>query len=250
MDKAAKPLRLKELRWQEFRARVPGEYDAVVIPVGTVEAHGVIPLGTDIIIPEYLADKLAARLGLVVAPAVNYGVTRALLAYPGSHTVSSAAFRDYVSDVFVGFGRMGFRKLVVVNGHGGHFDELKEAASRAFRETGLFTVVLHWWVMAPEACVDVYGAEGGHASAEETAAIQVAAPDLLDVGALAGLKAWVPPAGVFVVPFPRPASVKEAGRGMPDGDARKARDYLARIEEKCYQTVAAAFDGWREELGK
>lgn len=240
--------RLAELCWKEFRALVPVACDAVVIPIGTVEAHGGIPLGTDIIIPEYLAERLAARLNLIIAPTVSYGVTRTMLPYPGSHTVTSATFRRYVAEIFVGFGRMGFRKVVVVNGHGGHIDELKEAAQVAYKDAGLFTVVLHWWLMAPEVSTEVYGAEGGHAAAEETAGVLAARPDLVKAAMLEGLKAAKYDKGVFRMPFPRPVGVREFGNGMPSPDVKKAEEYMGHIEKRCVEAVAEAFAGWREEL--
>jgi creatinine amidohydrolase len=242
--------RLAELCWKEFGELVPARYDAVVIPIGTVEAHGGIPLGTDIIIPEYLAERLAGRLNLIIAPTVSYGVTRSLLPYPGSHTVTSATFRQYVTEVFVGFGRMGFRKLVVVNGHGGHVDELREAAQVAYREAGLFTVVLHWWLMAPEASEEVYGGEGGHAAAEETAGVLAARPELVKDVLLAGLKAAKYDKGVFRMPFPRPVGVREFGKAMPSRDVKKAKEYMTLIEKRCLEAVEEAFAGWREELGR
>ena len=52
-DKAAAP-RLAELCWKEFRDLVPARCDGVIIPIGKEEAHGGIPHGTDIIIPESL----------------------------------------------------------------------------------------------------------------------------------------------------------------------------------------------------
>ena len=242
--------RLVELNWKVFRDLVPAAYDGVVIPVGTVEAHGGIPLGTDIIIPEYLAERLAARLGLIIAPAVNYGVTRSLLPYPGSHTVASATFTQYVTEIFVDFGRMGFRKLVVVNGHGGHIDELKKAAQAAYRDAGLFTIVLHWWLMAPEASEEVFAAEGGHAAAEETAGVLAAKPELVKADMLEGLKAATYDKGVFRMPFPRSVGTREAGKGMPSADVEKAKNYMALVEERCAGAVEESFGGWREELGK
>jgi creatinine amidohydrolase len=242
--------RLAELCWKEFGELVPARYDAVIVPIGTVEAHGGIPLGTDIMIPEYLAEQVAGRLNLIIAPTVNYGITRTLLPYPGSHTVAPATFRQYVAEVFVGFGRMGFRKLVVVNGHGGHVDELREAAQIAYRDAGLFAVVLHWWLMAPEASEEVYGGEGGHAAAEETAGVLAARPELVKPGLLEGLKAVRYDKGVFRMPFPRPVGVREFGKGMPSPDVKKAKEYMTLIEKRCVEAVEEAFAGWREELGR
>jgi len=249
-EERAPALRLAELCWKEFRDLVPARHDGVIIPVGTVEAHGGIPLGTDIIIPESLCEPLAGRFGLIIAPTVNYGVTRSLLPYPGSHTVTSATFEQYMTEVFVGFGRMGFRKLVVVNGHGGNINELKGAARASYAEADLFSVVLDWWVVAPEASVEVYGGEGGHGAAEETAGVLAANPALVKPELLEGLKATRYEEGVFRMPFPRPVGVQELGKGMPSMDVEKARRYMALVERRCAELIEEAFVGWREELGR
>ena len=86
----------EEINWAEFGKLVPDKYDTVIIPVGTIEAHGVSPLGTDNLIPMEIASRIAGDLNAIIAPAVNYGVTSTLLAYPGSVTVSSETFQKYM----------------------------------------------------------------------------------------------------------------------------------------------------------
>jgi len=54
-------LHVSDLTWEQFRERVPARTDLVIVPVGTVEAHGAIPLGTDTLIPEAMSDELASR---------------------------------------------------------------------------------------------------------------------------------------------------------------------------------------------
>ena len=49
-------LKINELTWEQFRDCVPSSCDLAIIPVGTIEAHGAIALGTDTIIPEALAE--------------------------------------------------------------------------------------------------------------------------------------------------------------------------------------------------
>jgi creatinine amidohydrolase len=60
---------MTDLSWEQFRDRVPGACDLALIPVGTVEAHGAMALGTDTIIPAALANDLAGALNALVAPA-------------------------------------------------------------------------------------------------------------------------------------------------------------------------------------
>ena len=64
-------LKINDLTWEQFRDRVPSLCDLAMMPVGTIEAHGAIPLGTDTIIPEALALALAPRLGALIAPCAS-----------------------------------------------------------------------------------------------------------------------------------------------------------------------------------
>jgi creatinine amidohydrolase len=241
---------LKNMNWRDFGKTVPEKTDVVFLPVGTIEAHGVIPLGTDILIPEYLCDELAPRFNGIIAPAVNYGVTRTLIAYPGSHTVTSATFEAYLTEILVGFGRSGFRKAVVLNGHGGHLNELKVAARTAYDETGLFSLLLHWWFTAPEAAKEVYGAEGGHAAAEETAGVLAVNPELVRTEHLEKTGAYVRGPGVSPYPVPASILVESGESALPDADVAKAKQYMNRIVAVCAEAIEKAFEGWEKELGK
>ncbi|UCE27219.1 MAG: creatininase family protein [Candidatus Coatesbacteria bacterium] len=243
-------LHLKNLNWRDFGKTVPEKTDTVFLPVGTIEAHGVVPLGTDIFIPEYLCDELAPRFDGIIAPAVNYGVTRTLIAYPGSHTVTSATFEAYLTEILTGFGQSGFRKAVVMNGHGGHIGELKSAARAAYDETGLFSLVLHWWDMVPDAAKEVYGAEGGHAAAEETAGILAVYPELVRTEYMEETAAYVRGPGVSPYPVPASILVESDESALPDPDVAKAKEYMKRVTEVCAETIKTVFDGWKKELGR
>lgn len=57
---------------------------ALLVPVGSTEQHGAhLPLGVDTIIVERLADDLSARLGILRAPTIEYGVHPASRLRPG-----------------------------------------------------------------------------------------------------------------------------------------------------------------------
>ena len=74
---------LQRLNWQTVRDLVPEKTTTVILPVGTLEAHGSACLGTDNIIPETIARDIAERINALIAPTVNHGVTKSLLGYPG-----------------------------------------------------------------------------------------------------------------------------------------------------------------------
>jgi creatinine amidohydrolase len=179
--------RLGYLNHRELKDLVPGRIDTVLLPVGTVEAHGVIPLGTDILIPEALCDRLCEQLDALVAPAVPYGITRGLYGHPGTVFITPQIFKSYVADVVASLAKTGFDKIVVVNGHGGQISELQDALFDASRTSGVKALLINWWFGMEDLCKQNLEREGGHAGADETAAVMAIDPssvrrDLYDEG--------------------------------------------------------------------
>jgi len=172
---------LSDLSWEAFRDRVPSTTDAVMVPVGTLEAHGAMPLGTDNLIPAGLAQELAPRIGALVAPPVSYGVTNTLLPYPGSTTVSPATFQAYLFEAAAGLVDAGFRRVVLLNGHGGQSGEVGAVVRRLWAEKRAYSVAIEWWGLATDISREVYGeVVTGHAGVEETAMVLALAPDLVN----------------------------------------------------------------------
>ena len=91
--------RLEEMIWQQVQEIVPDKCDLIFLPVGTIEAHGAAAIGTDNIIPTYVADYLGERFNAIVAPCVNYGITRSLYGYAGSLTIKPENFKAMVDAV-------------------------------------------------------------------------------------------------------------------------------------------------------
>ena len=110
---------MQRINWKEFAEWVPSRIDTVLLPLGTLEAHGAIANGTDIIAPVAIGRSIATRVNAMIAPVVAYGFTGALDAYPGSFTIPEETYRSYVRAVLVGLGRNRFRNIVMLNGHGG-----------------------------------------------------------------------------------------------------------------------------------
>ena len=59
------------LGWQEFAELVPEHIETVLIATGTLEAHGVLPNGSDNLAPKAMAGALAERLDALIAPPLN-----------------------------------------------------------------------------------------------------------------------------------------------------------------------------------
>ncbi|HEU5163829.1 MAG TPA: creatininase family protein, partial [Thermoanaerobaculia bacterium] len=119
---AADPVSTREMdriNWMEFRDAVPSKIDTVLLPTGTLEAHGVANNGADNTAPFAMAKTIAPRVNAMIAPTLSYGVTGRLAAYAGGFTVSEEAYRPFVREILEGLARNKFRNIIVLNGHGG-----------------------------------------------------------------------------------------------------------------------------------
>src|SRR5207247_7805116 len=136
---------MERINWIEFRDWVPTQIQTVLLPLGTLEPHGVAPNGTDILAPMAMAREIAPRVNAMIAPAVPYGFTGVLDAYPGSFTIPEEAFRSYVRAVLAGLAKNKFRNIILLNGHGGGQTAILGAlAQEAGRDTGARLPVVNW----------------------------------------------------------------------------------------------------------
>jgi creatinine amidohydrolase len=250
MEAGTMSVRMNDLSWEQFRERVPSACDLVIVPVGTIEAHGAIPLGTDTMIPEALAADLAPKLNGLVAPPIAYGVTNTLLPYPGSTTVSSATFAAYLFEATAGLVDAGFRRVILLNGHGGQSSEVGSVVARLWNEKRAYAVAVEWWGFAEALAAELYpGTISGHAGVEETAMILAIAPDLVDGARATKIRRFARRDGLCARPFPasiildRPES---KGEGAPVLDSAKAKAFYAGIAKALEAALREVFAGWSE----
>ena len=242
------PRRIADLTWQVFSELVPSRIDRVLVPVGTMEAHGVLPLGTDVWIPERLAERLADPLGALIAPAIPYGITSSLLAYPGSMTLSRSTFVDLVTQVGSELHRNGFQTLIFLNGHGGQTEELRAVVNGLGREAGRFGMVVEWWPLGEAACREIYGTAGGHAGVDETAAVVALAPDLVQPARLRPSLSYRVRPGLAARPAPAPILHFGEESREPSFDPKRAARYLERLVEEVRAAIQEVLDAWKKNL--
>lgn len=140
------------MRWYDLNWMMMEEYlrrdDRVVLPLGSVEQHGYLSLGTDTILAEKVALDAAEPLGIPVLPAFPFGLTPYFAAYPGTVslrlTTYVAVLRDILDSLYV----QGFRRFLLVNGHGGN-SPAQTAAYEWMAARGDAQVRFHNWWNAP-----------------------------------------------------------------------------------------------------
>jgi creatinine amidohydrolase len=94
--------------------------DRCVLPIGSTEQHAGLSLATDAINAERVALEAAEPLGIPVFPVLSYGLTPYFSDYPGTVTLRLATYAALLRDIFDSLKHAGFRRILVVNGHGGN----------------------------------------------------------------------------------------------------------------------------------
>ncbi len=244
-EKVMRTWKIEELTWIEFRQLVPDMIDAVLLPVGTLEAHGCTALGTDNIIPAAIAERIAPGLNALIAPVIPYGITRSLLAYPGSTSVTPDTFERYVWEVCTSLADTGFRRIAILNGHGGNTEQLKNICFKLYRDKKVLSLVVDWWVHCAEETREVYGHEGGHAGTDETAMMQALRPELVRIELYKPDLAAQATPGLITSPFPGSIILYEKDEGYPDFDAKKAKKLLDLVCAKLELSLSEVFRRWQ-----
>lgn len=109
--------RVAELTWQEIEAALEGTR-TLLLPVGSTEQHGHhMPLGVDTYMPEAIGERIAESSPALLAPSIPYGVSPHHTFKPGTFTVSSETFQQYVFDVCASAGEWGIENVLLLNGH-------------------------------------------------------------------------------------------------------------------------------------
>lgn len=223
---------------------VPLKIDTLIFPVGTVEAHGVTALGTDNIIPVSMAHYLADKIDALIAPVVNYGVTRSLYGYPGSVTVTEESLRKYINDILVSFAHNGFKKIILLNGHGGNNAVLKEVSLNYYYQFKVKIAVIHWWELCRDTVVEFYGEAGGHAALDETALVQAVDPSLVDEKSYEDKLQYFVRPGADIYPIPGTILLYTKGEGRPRFDIEKSRQFQRRLFERVEEFVKLILKNW------
>ena len=233
------------LGWQEFASLVPERVETVLIPTGTLEAHGVLPNGSDNLAPEAMARELAPRLNALVAPTLNYGVTGSLDAFPGTFSVEADTYEALVEQILTGLARNGFLNLVILNGHGGPQTAiLTRVAERVGRAQGVRTLVTNWWSATSEVTFEVFGEDGGHAGNNESAYVQAVVPEHVHPERYDPAMASAREPGITPFPYPSSIVLYQEGQGYPDFDPQDAATYFARVNERMAELIEETIRRW------
>jgi creatinine amidohydrolase len=170
-------LRLDRLTWPEVAEHLKRDR-RLIIPAGTCEQHSKhLPLNTDTLVTEHIADYLSGETGALVAPTINYGVNLPCdSCYAGTSSLAEADLRKVLLSLTEWWEGQGFEQFYVVSAHGDPFH------LRALGETGRASIYLmDLYDLDLEDMLD--GQSGcGHACEVETSVMMHLFPETVRAG--------------------------------------------------------------------
>ncbi len=139
-------MKISEMNWMQVEAYLRKD-DRAVLPLGCTEQHAYLSLFTDSILAERLALEAAEPLGVPVFPVVPYGITLYFMSYPGTVTLRVQTYLSVVRDILDSLVQHGFKRIVIVNGHGGNTPAaaLCDEVMRDHEANNIHIKFHNWW---------------------------------------------------------------------------------------------------------
>jgi creatinine amidohydrolase len=223
------------------------DHHTVIVPTGSTEQHGPHgPLLTDVLVPTEVARRVAPRVGAVVAPSINYGLSYPHAGFTGVVQVQIPTFMAIIADLCVSLATVGFSRIIFLNGHYDNTYAIAYACATAADRMppGVHAFQINYWDgMTADEAAEFFGPGTGlHANRGETSAVLAINPALVD---LDRANAEMPPFPEVTSPgpvhtaffFSAPGSVYRATRSGTWGDAREA---TAEYGERYLKVVVEA----------
>lgn len=112
-------MKITAMNWMQVETYLQND-DRAVLPLGSTEQHAYLSLGVDMILAERVSLEAAEPSGVPVFPALAYGVTPYFRAYPGTVSLRLETYVRVVGDILDNLAHSGFRRILLVSGHGGN----------------------------------------------------------------------------------------------------------------------------------
>jgi creatinine amidohydrolase len=157
-------MRIRDMNWMQVEEYLRTD-DRAVIPLGSTEQHGYLSLFVDAILSERVAVEAAEPLAVPVFPVMPFGIAPYFSAFPGTITLRIETYLNLIDDVLDSLAGAGFRRILIVNGHGGNAPGTARALDWTAAHPAIRVRVHDWW-RAPDtaAKVTAIDAIASHAS--------------------------------------------------------------------------------------
>ncbi|MFQ5605031.1 MAG: creatininase family protein [bacterium] len=176
-------MELKYLTWPDIEEYLQKD-DRIILPLGSTEQHGPRAVfGTDHLIPEAIAKKVAEETQTVVAPTMAYGMSMHHLEFNGSMSFKASTLMGVFRDLLWSLAEGGFKRILILNGHGGNRSTMEAMLSEVGNELlDLKIKFRSWWeTTGVKAYLDEHFGEreGHHGSPSETSLVMYLHPGVV-----------------------------------------------------------------------
>ena len=183
---------MSEIEWWRLKA---GEINAlaardavVIVPVGSTEQHGPhLPTQVDSLLVREIALRAAREasgtIPIVVAPTVWSGLAEHHMSLGGTISLDFATFLALLRCVCRSLTRQGFRRILLLNGHGGNIAALTVVVNELAVELDIPLATTSYWPLAADAFGRILERQKNvrHACEAETSMLLAVAPELVDM---------------------------------------------------------------------
>ena len=173
----------KELTAEALRAKA-AENAIVVLPIASMEQHGPhLPVGVDTFLCEAVcrggAELAVKDVPVVVAPTLWCGMAEHHMAFGGTFTFDIPTYKAVLGAFLKSIARHGFKKVFIVNGHGGNIAAMNAFLPDLTRETGLLLYAATYFDLSQSDIAPILEDQKSvhHACEVETSMMMVVAPD-------------------------------------------------------------------------
>jgi creatinine amidohydrolase len=137
-------MRISEMNWMMVEEYLKSD-DRAVLPLGCTEQHAYLSLSVDSILAERMAVEAADSLEVPVFPVLAYGITPYFRAFPGTITLRVETYMSIVRDILDVMAEQGFKRILVVNGHGGNTPAQGMIGEWMADHPGVRVKFHNWW---------------------------------------------------------------------------------------------------------
>jgi creatinine amidohydrolase len=172
---------LQNMTWEEVKKKTEESKGTIILPIGSTEQHGYhLPVGTDTMVANSIAEAAAMKAKVLVAPPLWFGWSPHHLVLPGTITIRAEVLIEVAYDIIKSLHHHNFDKFILLNGHRiVNVTWLQIAAERAKRELGVKIVIFDPAYMSKEFKSDLGWGEVGHAEEIEGSHMWYCYPDLV-----------------------------------------------------------------------
>jgi creatinine amidohydrolase len=193
-----KGIRLAEITWEEVAGAIE-RCPVALLPIGggTKEHGPQLPLGTDLMVVDALAERVVEACPVLLLPSLAYAYYPAFVDWPGSVSIAAQHGNALVGDIIRSLHRHGLRKFLILDGGVSTHPPLNVLSRDLHNELGILVAVTNILGLGAEVHREIAEqARGGHADELETSRMLVIRPDLVHMDR--AVREWQPiPPGVL-----------------------------------------------------